>query len=54
MPFDDQLRAAVKAQRRLSAYPRSRAAKAMGRIAERSDLARAGAGTGRQFCRTII
>ena len=36
MPFDDQLRAAVKAQQPVvSAYPRSRAAKAMGRIAEK-------------------
>ena len=36
MPFDDQLRAAVKAQQSVvSAYPRSRAAKAMGRIAEK-------------------
>ena len=36
MPFDDQLRAAVKAQQPVvSAYPRSRAAKAMARIAEK-------------------
>ena len=36
MPFDDQLRAAVKAQQPVvSASPRSRAAKAMGRIAEK-------------------
>ena len=36
MPFDDQLRAAVKAQQPVvAAYPRSRAAKAMGRIAEK-------------------
>ena len=36
MPFDDQLRAAVKAQQPVvSAYPRSRAAKAMGRISEK-------------------
>ena len=36
MPFDNQLRAAVKAQQPVvSAYPRSRAAKAMRRIAEK-------------------
>jgi len=36
MPFDDQLRSAVKSQQPVvSAYPRSRASKAMARIAEK-------------------